>query len=230
MNLVVSECFYSIQGEGQTMGYPAVFLRLSGCNILCQSDSWICDTIDVWRKGIKTPFDKVLSDESLNALKNGAHLIFTGGEPMLHQKSIIRYLDWFKSEFSFLPTTEIETNGTIMPIDKIESYINIWNCSPKLSNSGVDLDDRFVPQVIGWLNSLDTSIFKFVIEQKKDVDEMLDTYGLVIAKKKVVLMPAGEDQQQLNNTRTVVLDCCKKYHLRYCDRLHVVAWNLKTGV
>ena len=62
-NLVVSEKFYSIQGEGISTGVPAVFLRLAGCNILCKGKGWICDSIEVWKKGVKTEFKDVLSTE-----------------------------------------------------------------------------------------------------------------------------------------------------------------------
>lgn len=34
--LIVSELFYSLQGEGLHMGTPSVFLRLFGCNLQCQ--------------------------------------------------------------------------------------------------------------------------------------------------------------------------------------------------
>ena len=57
-HLLVSEVFYSLQGEGSTMGIPAVFLRLSGCNLLCDG-AWRCDTIEVWQKGHKTEFEDV---------------------------------------------------------------------------------------------------------------------------------------------------------------------------
>ena len=55
MNTIrVSEYFYSIQGEGLTVGVPAVFLRLQGCNLDCGSSggSWVCDTEAVWNKNI----------------------------------------------------------------------------------------------------------------------------------------------------------------------------------
>jgi len=31
----ISEVFHSVQGEGNTMGKPSVFLRLQGCNLQC---------------------------------------------------------------------------------------------------------------------------------------------------------------------------------------------------
>ena len=33
--LSISEVFYSIQGEGKTVGIPSVFVRLAGCNLMC---------------------------------------------------------------------------------------------------------------------------------------------------------------------------------------------------
>ena len=62
MSLNISEQFYSIQGEGRTVGVPALFLRLQGCNLTCggkktvltgnkqDGASWRCDTIEVWTK------------------------------------------------------------------------------------------------------------------------------------------------------------------------------------
>jgi 7-carboxy-7-deazaguanine synthase len=228
-NLIISELFYSIQGEGQTMGIPAVFLRLSGCNILCKGKGWICDSIEVWKKGIKTPFEEVLDSDLVQRLDNGAHLIITGGEPLLHQKKIVEFLEWFKQVNGWIPIVEIETNGTIIPIDGLTKLVAYWNCSPKLSTTGETRKRRYNEVALKKIQTLKNSIFKFVISEKADVLEMLNEFS-VINMSQVVLMPAGENQELLNEKREMVLEQCIELGLRYCDRLHIVAWNKKTGV
>jgi organic radical activating enzyme len=34
--LYLSECFYSLQGEGKRVGIPSIFIRFTGCNMECQ--------------------------------------------------------------------------------------------------------------------------------------------------------------------------------------------------
>ena len=111
MTIKISEQFYSIQGEGRTVGVPAVFLRLQGCNLTCggihtvkskklDSDAtWRCDTIEVWTKGNSYHFKDVCDDwENKNwvkLFKQGAHLVITGGEPLLQQSAICDLLTYF---------------------------------------------------------------------------------------------------------------------------------------
>ena len=228
--LQVSEKFYSIQGEGVTMGVPAVFLRLTGCNLLCQSESWICDTIEVWRKGKRTPFADVLSEDDVDALSDGAHLVITGGEPMLHEKKIIKYLKWFEQEYKFKPYVEIETNGTIKPKEDLWLYVEQFNVSPKLSTSGETKVRRINENALKWFAQRNT-IFKFVISTPTDVVELFTDFDIINERpSKIVLMPAGDDQDKLNKTRPMVMRLCMEQGLRYSDRLHIVAWNQKTGV
>tara|TARA_B100000953_G_scaffold300250_1_gene304408 strand:+ start:4797 stop:5507 length:711 start_codon:yes stop_codon:yes gene_type:complete len=228
--LPVSEFFYSIQGEGQTMGFPAYFLRLPGCNLLCQSKEWICDSIAVWRQSTKKAYEEIFTDEVIGRLVEGAHLIITGGEPMLQQKRIVHLLNWLEDHNCIEPIIEVETNGTIEPIPELIRKVHYWNCSPKLSNSGESEIKRINHKAIEKINLLDNSIFKFVISKESDFNEMIMEYGPMIDRYSIVLMPAGENQEQLNETRPMVLDLCKEHSLRFSDRLHIVAWNQKTGV
>jgi organic radical activating enzyme len=228
--LVVSECFYSIQGEGQTMGIPAVFLRLGGCNLFCESRDWRCDTIEVWQKGKSKKFEDVIPFEFIEKLSKGAHLVLTGGEPMLHEAVIIDYLNWFRVEHKFLPCIEIETNGTIIPGDIMFYPVDYWNVSPKLSNSGMPYSRRVNEVALLKIQRLGRNkIFKFVVARDEDMLEIFEDYGM-LDKGNVVLMPAGDTQDSLNIIRPTIVDLCKKFELRYCDRLQVVIFNKATGV
>ena len=226
--LNVSECFYSIQGEGVTMGVPSVFLRLGGCNLMCKGSGWICDSIEVWSKSVATEFKDVIKQDWVDRLKLGAHLVITGGEPLLHQRKLIEYLDWFRIEYGFLPYVEVETNGTILPAAEFTVYVQQWNCSPKLSNSGETKERRYKHEVLELLSYLNTQ-FKFVVSSKEDIKEIRDNFSY-FGCEKFVLMPAGDSFESLKFTRQLVAEECIQLGWRYCDRLHIVIWNKKTGV
>jgi len=88
--LLISEDFYSIQGEGITSGYPSYFIRVANCNLNCGATpslvnkfkkgeetatpgnfigdlhsqgkaSWTCDTIPVWARGENHDFDYLIN-------------------------------------------------------------------------------------------------------------------------------------------------------------------------
>lgn len=230
-SLHISEKFRSIQGEGQTMGVPAIFVRLSGCNLLCKSRDWVCDSIKVWQKGVKTNFEQVLSKDWVDSLRNGTHLVFTGGEPMLHQKNIEKYLRWFFGKYNFMPTIEVETNGTKTPNSYLLEFVDYWNCSPKLENSGETFGRRIVSDSLKAINnSKGKKIFKFVISSESDMQEIERDFSSLIDSKNIVLMPAGENQEELDITRPIVAQYCADNGVRYSERLHIVIWNKKTGV
>src|ERR1035437_9939805 len=143
--LSVSEIFMSIQGEGQTVGTPAYFIRLAGCNLKCgygPEATWICDSIEVWMKGMRMSFEAVIAQLNLDNLRNGAHIVFTGGEPLLQQERISQFIGYLHDEHDCRPIIEIETNSTIAPSFYMRTVVNYWNVSPKLNNSGMKITQR----------------------------------------------------------------------------------------
>jgi len=239
--LAVSEIFYSIQGEGKTMGYPSVFLRLGGCNLMCggmgtQHDKelhndaeWRCDTIEVWMKSQSIKIHDILEKKYIEELNHGAHLIITGGEPLMQQKNLIPFLEYIKKLTNCY--IEIETNGTIIPNKKLLNVVDLFNCSPKTANSGNDYEMRFNSNALNVIN-LDAkdSIFKFVISNNNDYKEIIKDYGNYIKRNKVWLMPAGENQILLNKNKNIVAEICKENNVKFTTRLHIEIWNKKTGV
>tara|TARA_B100000902_G_C27260525_1_gene890433 strand:- start:664 stop:1392 length:729 start_codon:yes stop_codon:yes gene_type:complete len=239
--IAISEVFYSIQGEGKTVGIPSVFVRLGGCNLMCggmgtQFDGelhndaeWRCDTVEVWMKAQSKEVKEVLPEDCVEAIKNGAHIILTGGEPMMQQTQLEEFIKYVKFDLNVDAFFEVETNGTILPSEYLLKNINLFNCSPKLTNSGNDKSITYKPEVIKELNKQE-AIFKFVVSSEKDWKEIQDDYLFLLDKKKVYLMPAGENQDLLNKNKEEVVNLAISNHLNFTTRLHIDIWNKKTGV
>lgn len=227
----VSEFFYSIQGEGRTMGVPAVFVRLQACNILCDGE-WTCDTIDVWKTGTKYDCFDFLKELSpyVKHLKNGAHLIFTGGEPLIQDKAIFNFILEFYQVHRFKPFIEIETNGTKTPSKDLALQVDLFNCSFKLKNSGVTYERRIKMESLKALNEYNT-IFKIVVGNRKDFAEaknILDKIG--VSRENIYLMPPADNIEELHKMSKVVAEICKEESINLSTRLQIVLWNKTVGV
>jgi len=240
MKLAVSEVFYSIQGEGKTTGIPAVFVRLAGCNLMCggkgtekdgnlhDGATWRCDSIEVWIKGKSKPYEDILPEDCKEAIKNGAHVIITGGEPMLQQKNIVGFIEYLETLHPF-PYVEIETNGTIMPSQDMFELVSQWNVSPKLANSGMEKRDRINVDVLEAITDWDCQ-FKFVVSNVSDWEEIKKDFLPYLDKSYITLMPAGSNQEELLTTKELVAEICKQNYIRLTNRIHIEIWNKKTGV
>lgn len=123
-SLSVKSIFPTLQGEGPYVGWPAVFVRLGGCNLTCT----FCDTefedfesLDVLR--IVGRVNQFASNQG----KRTANLVvITGGEPL---RQPIALLCETLLEMDFL--VQIETNGTLYR--PLPYGIDII-CSPKVTN------------------------------------------------------------------------------------------------
>jgi organic radical activating enzyme len=241
MKLSISEVFYSIQGEGPTTGYPSVFVRLGGCNLMCGGEgtqrdgelhngaTWRCDTIEVWMKSKSKAFKDILPIDCILAIINGANLIVTGGEPLMQQTNVIEFIKYIRDNYNKDCYVEIETNGTIAPTPEIAQLVNQWNCSPKLANSGMPILKTYNTNAIEKLNRLNTA-FKFVLTTNTDWEEINKYYFDIIDHKKIWLMPSGSNQEQLIESKEVVAEIAKKNYIKFTNRLHIEIWNKKTGV
>lgn len=247
--LAVSEHFYSIQGEGKYMGVPAVFLRLSGCNLMCggqgtQFDkelhngaTWRCDTIEVWMKGQSIPSEELLYQFRglgyLHKLTLGAHLVITGGEPTLQTESVIDFLDTLKKEVPHL-FVEVETNGTIKPSDDLVSHIDHWNVSPKLANSGNPLNARLNREALDFFTSGNISVcFKLVVGNNQEAKEGLEMLYPDLNgwnAKNIYFMPPCESVTEYEEVAPKVAELAKQYCVNFSTRLQINLWDKTTGV
>ena len=222
--LSLSESFYSVQCEGASTGYPAYFIRLKGCNLMCGGRNgslvkkgeatWWCDSEAVWRQGSKTDFDNIITDWEqegiLDWVLNGrVHIIWTGGEPTLrkHQKDIVNCIEYLNEKYKDRRSNyhklqlfnEIETNGTQYIEADLFDELDQINCSVKLSNSGEPYIKRHDAASLKRIMSHPNYWFKFVISNEKDIKEITKDFidPLRIPANRVLMMPGLDHQDNL---------------------------------
>jgi 7-carboxy-7-deazaguanine synthase len=82
--LRLTEIFVSVQGEARSIGFPTVFIRLTGCPLRCQ----YCDSAYAFYGGKWVSMDDILQKTAEFGVQ---HVCVTGGEP-LGQKRCVELL------------------------------------------------------------------------------------------------------------------------------------------
>jgi 7-carboxy-7-deazaguanine synthase len=80
-SLLVSEVFYSLQGEASRVGLPTVFVRLTGCPLRC---AW-CDTAHAFTGGRRMTLAAILDQVSGYDVRP---VCVTGGEPLAQKNCL----------------------------------------------------------------------------------------------------------------------------------------------
>lgn len=240
------EIFHTIQGEGVSVGAPAVFIRASGCNLHCV---W-CDTDYTWNfENTPWPHEKdaipgyqkfrkadVVIDLGTSEIAERVlefpcdRAVLTGGEPLLQQDGfldVIHHVRKERPDYQF----EVESNATRMPSAAFYEAINQFNLSPKLSNAGMPETLRLNPSVLAFFAASEKSWFKFVVAEPEDLNEVLSlcaTYQ--IPRGRVLLMPEGRTCAELDRSAAKLAESCRDLGFRFSDRLHIRLWGDQRGV
>lgn len=80
-DLRITEIFLSLQGEARTVGWPTVFVRLTGCPLRCT----YCDTAYAFEGGEWMSQAQVLARVAEWGVR---HVTVTGGEPLAQKRCI----------------------------------------------------------------------------------------------------------------------------------------------
>jgi 7-carboxy-7-deazaguanine synthase len=228
----ISETFVGVQGEGQNCGKPSIFIRFFGCNCKC----FYCDSqYATSGEDYKIYTYKQLAIEYKDS--SVRHFVFTGGEPLLQQDFIVKFIKEIKNynkrgtKFTF----EIETNGTVFMGYELKQLIEYVNISVKL-NSSKQLNDVLRVN----LNSLNSIIlnndnnvsFKFVITKKHFRDDIAEALEIrnIFLHTKMYLMPEGTSHDDILQGMKRLIPYCIKFNLLLSPRLQVILFGKKRGV
>lgn len=210
------EVFVSHTGECN-VGKLALFVRFSGCTLDCT----YCDS-----KYHKKDSVELTIEQLYEQCKEFNRIVFTGGEPLLQQVELVKLIKKLHSNNLNL-ITEIETNGTILPV---LTYKIIYNVSPKLSNSNNLENKRIVPNVLNW-HVKNNSNFKFVVSTIEDLDEVNDLVNkFKIPRENVYLMPLGATRKEQMKNMEGVIKMAKLYGYNFSPRMHILIFNKMRGV
>lgn len=225
----VNEYFQSIQGEGNYAGVNSLFIRFHFCNLTC---TW-CDTKYTWLGDHKK--SQILTADDIKKLITESpsnHIIFTGGEPSLCRLDKL-----------VVPSKRyhVETNGTLIPTkpatlnfkdavitregmdEEVIKHFN-WVVSPKLSNARQKLDE----QSLAWWIGKPFCIFKFVVRNTSDLDEVeevVKSFGIL--KQKIYIGIEGQTLE--SQLQPSLVDEIVNRGYNFSPRLHVILWGAKRG-
>jgi 7-carboxy-7-deazaguanine synthase len=204
--LRITEIFYSLQGESNTVGLPTVFIRLTGCPLRCV----YCDTEYAFAGGRKIALDEILSQVDGYGTP---YVTVTGGEPLAQPGC----LDLMTRLLDKGYTVSLETSGAL-DISKVDPRV-IKVMDLKTPSSGEV--DRNLYQNIGFLNGKDQ--IKFVIGDEEDYawsKAALDEYDL-LERCQILFSPVMGRQDPTDLAEKILAD---RLPVRFQIQLHKLLW------
>jgi len=209
--LKITEIFYSLQGEADTVGFPTVFVRLTGCPLRCQ----FCDTAYAFHGGEWRTLDEVLATVGNYSPR---YVCVTGGEPLAQKNCLPLLTRLCDANYR----VSIETSGA-MPLDGVDSRV-IRVVDVKTPGSGEERRNRYDDLA---LLRPDEQI-KFVICDRADYDwsrEKITALGL--ARRCQVLFSPSAEQLPARQLADWILE--DRLPVRFQMQLHKVLWGNVPG-
>jgi len=235
--------FYTIEGEGEFVGQPSVFMRLAMCNLTCSAWSSPdspngCDSFISWSVKNKMTFkeiwDEFFASACMGGLNYAAHLQerailkLTGGEPLLQQKQLLKFMQYLHEKTDVVDIkVDFETNATIEPHpDWVTEWGATFTTSPKLSTNGDPVVKTYKPDVLRWHVERGSS-FKFVITCSEDIDEIWSKYvrDLCVPVHRIWFMPCCGSREEHTENAAMVAEYAKAMHVNFSPRLQLVVWD-----
>jgi len=204
--LLISEIFFSIEGETEFQGLPCIFVRTAGCNLSCS----YCDSPG--SRSFSSGRELAITDILTIIKKYACSLIcITGGEPLL-QKDINPLLEiLIKNNYQIL----LETNGSRSVADLPAGIIKIIDVKTPSSGQA----ENFYRKNLLFLEGKDH--LKYIIGCREDFDFTLDFIAKNHLEEKINIVQPVYGKLAVNDLAGWVLDCGKK--IRVQIQLHKLA-------
>lgn len=233
----VSEIFGpTIQGEGELIGLPTVFVRTGGCDFHC---SW-CDTLYAVEQRYREQWTAMTAEEVLDRvrqLSGGRPLMvsLSGGNPALQPLANLIALGK-AAGYSFA----LETQGSV--VKPWFSELDLLIISPKPPSSGMATDLAKLRSCLAAAGTA-RSIFKFVVFDDADY-RFACNVAAKLPEVPVYLQPGNDRPAKKANEQNADPEALARrlrwlvervvedgwYQARVLPQLHVLLWGNRRGV
>lgn len=209
--LKITEIFRSLQGEGDAVGYPTVFVRLTGCPLRCH----YCDTAYAFGGGEWMSLDDIL--ERVTALQ-ARHVCVTGGEPLAQRECLALLTRLCDAGHR----VSLETSGALPLAGVDERVAKVVDV--KTPASGESHRNRYAD--LAQLGPADQ--VKFVICDRDDYEwSRARVHELALMRHTMVLFSPSHEQLAARQLADWILE--DRLEVRLQVQLHKILWGNEPG-
>lgn len=209
--LRITEIFLSLQGESRTVGYPTVFIRLTGCPLRCG----YCDTTYAFQGGQWVTLDAILTEVASFKTR---HITVTGGEPLAQRECAALLTQLCDAGYS----VSLETSGAL-DVSAVDARV-VKVMDLKTPGSGEEAKNH-------WDNLQclsDQDQIKFVLCDRTDYDwakQKLEQHNLMSCCE-VLFSPCVGQLSPTTLADWIIED---KLQIRFQMQLHKILWGDEPG-
>lgn len=210
--LRITEIFHSLQGEARSVGFPTVFVRLTGCPLRCR----YCDTEYAFSGGDWMSVEDIVKT---TLAFGAAYVTVTGGEPLAQPNCLPLLRDLCDQGLA----VSLETSGA-MSLESVDSRVS---CVMDLKTPGSGEVERNMVSNIDHLAAKD--MVKFVILDRADYEwslRQIREYRLE-QRCEVLFSPVHGKMQPQQLAEWMLSDGVKA---RFQLQLHKLLWGDRPGV
>jgi 7-carboxy-7-deazaguanine synthase len=207
----ITEIFHSLQGEADTVGFPTVFVRLTGCPLRCQ----FCDTAYAFHGGEWMSIEGIVAKVAEFAPR---YVCVTGGEPLAQKTCLPLLTTLCDANYR----VSLETSGA-MPLQAVDPRV-VRVVDVKTPGSREEARNRY--QDLALLRPEEQ--IKFVICDRADYDwSRAKMAELDLSRLCTVLFSPSAEQLLARDLADWIL--ADRLPVRFQMQLHKVLWGNVPG-
>jgi 7-carboxy-7-deazaguanine synthase len=211
-HLRITEIFYSLQGEARTVGWPTVFVRLTGCPLRCV----YCDTAYAFTGGARKSVAEILEEVGHYSSR---YVCVTGGEPLAQPGCLVLLDALVGAGYE----VSLETSGAL-DVSRVNPKV-VKVLDLKTPGSGEEARNRY--ENLDYLDAKDQ--VKFVVTDEADyrwAKAKLEEQRLA-ERCEVLFSPAAGLKDPTELAEAILRD---RLPVRFQVQLHKILWGERPGV